>query len=206
MISTLEQICRLQKRSNDRTWRDVVMADLCTHKRNDTLLIRPATAALLIYSYITAVVFHWVNQIVTGSSLTVTTADHWHQLGDDIWAGSCVLQSQITCIFMWLDQPVVAEGKTSEGHTEVLLANVMEFVCPEKNFMGSWNTLSACLTSSPTWGLLLVWPIWTRDRWPTAMYWHFLFKYTTTVCCAARKNWLLCESLGSGDENKLAPP
>lgn len=112
IISTLEQICRLQQPSNDRTWRDVVMADLCTHKRNNTLLIRPARAALLIYSYITTVVFHWVNQIVMESSLTVTTADHWYQLGDDIWASSCVLQSKITYVFMWLDQSVVTEGNT----------------------------------------------------------------------------------------------
>lgn len=117
IISTLEQICRLQQpSSNDRTWRDVVMADLCTHKRNNTLLIRPARAALLIYSYIPAVVFHWVNQVVMESSLTVTTADHWYQMGDDIWASSCVLQSKITYIFMWLDQPVATEGNAPEWH------------------------------------------------------------------------------------------
>lgn len=50
IISTLlEQIWRLQKSSADRTWRDVVIADLCTQKPNNTLLMRTATAALPIY-------------------------------------------------------------------------------------------------------------------------------------------------------------
>lgn len=66
--------------------------------------------------------------------------------------------------------------------------NVMVFACCKKNnFMCTQYNLSVWLTSSPTWGLLLLRSGWTRDRWPTAMYWHFLFKYKTTVCCVTCK-------------------
>lgn len=41
---------------------------------------------------------------------------------------------------------------TRQSDAEVPLGNVMEFVCWKNNFMGSQYTLSACLTSSPTWG------------------------------------------------------
>lgn len=96
---------------------------------------------------------------------------------------------------LWLDHNLIIEQIMSESCTEVTIGNVMVFVCWKKhNFMSAPYNLSAWLTSSPTWGLLLVRPGWTWDRWPTAMYWHFLFKYTTTVCCAARKSWVLRKS------------
>ena len=66
--------------------------------------------------------------------------------------------------------------------------NVTVFVRWKKNnFTGAQYNLSVWLTSSPTWGLLRLRSGWTRDRWPTAMYWHFLFKYKTTVCCVTCK-------------------